>query len=109
LRGSGSRLEPEPGPSRRWRRGQEQIHALGGEIDEIVAAAQYRRSVKTCLESLPDPQREVVHLAFFEDLSYTEIAGLLDRPPGTVKTRMYHAKLNLKKCLQKKGIEGEYC
>jgi len=77
--------------------------------ERLAAAAQYRRNVKKCLESLPEPQRQVVHLAFFEELSYTEIAGLLDRPPGTVKTRMYHAKLNLKKCLQKKGIEGEYC
>lgn len=76
--------------------------------ERLVAAAQYRRTVKKCLESLPDPQREVVHLAFFEGLTYTEIAGILDRPPGTVKTRMYHAKLNLKQCLRRKGIEGQY-
>lgn len=76
--------------------------------ERLAAKAQYCRTVKKCLESLPDPQREVVHLAFFEDLTYTEIAGILDRPPGTVKTRMYHAKLNLKQCLRRKGIEGEY-
>lgn len=72
----------------------------------LTAEAQDHRAVRECLEALPGAQRQVVHLAFFEDLSYSEIAAILDCPPGTVKTRMYHARLNLKQCLQRKGVEG---
>jgi RNA polymerase sigma-70 factor (ECF subfamily) len=42
----------------------------------------------------------VVHLAFFEDLPYGEIADIVGCPEGTVKTRMFHAKKALMKCLQ---------
>lgn len=75
--------------------------------ERIVADAQHRRSVSTCLKSLPDAQRQVVHLAFFEDLPYGEIAQILDCPAGTVKTRMYHAKIALKQCLECKGVDGD--
>ena len=40
-----------------------------------------------------------MHLAFFEDLAYGEIAQILDCPEGTVKTRMFHAKEGLRRCL----------
>lgn len=73
-----------------------------------VADGEHRHVINKIVASLPRPQRQVVHLAFFEDLSYTEIAGVLGCPPGTVKTRMYHAKLHLKKRLRRLGIkEGD--
>jgi len=34
----------------------------------------------------------MIHLAFYEDLSYREIAEIEDCPIGTVKTRILHAK-----------------
>jgi len=40
-----------------------------------------------------------VHLAFFEDLGYEEIAGIAECPTGTVKSRMFHARESLKRCL----------
>lgn len=74
--------------------------------ERIVAAAQHSHSVMTCLKALTDRHRQVVHLAFFEDLSYGEIAEIVDCPAGTVKTRMYHAKLSLKRCLERMGLNG---
>ncbi|MCR4333003.1 MAG: sigma-70 family RNA polymerase sigma factor [Sulfuricaulis sp.] len=67
------------------------LDALAGAED----AAQLRR----CLEGLSDAHRLIVHLAFFEDLPYEEIAKVADCPIGTVKTRMFHAKRRLKRCL----------
>lgn len=67
------------------------IEALAGTQD----AAQLRR----CLEGLSDAHRLIVHLAFFEDLAYEEIAQIADCPVGTVKTRMFHARRLLKRCL----------
>lgn len=67
--------------------------------DEVLAAAENAEHVRRCLETLSAAHREVVVLAFFEDLSYVEIAAIVDCPEGTVKTRMYHAKQLLKRCL----------
>jgi RNA polymerase sigma-70 factor (ECF subfamily) len=62
------------------------------------------RRLETCMGELSDAQRQVVHLAFFEDLGYGEIAEIADCPTGTVKTRMFHAKRALKECLERLAV-----
>ena len=52
--------------------------------------------VKRALEQLSGDHREVLQLAFFEELGYDEIASLLGIPENTVKTRVYYAKRQLK-------------
>lgn len=96
---------------RRGRRPHEELdERLADDSSEagerVVVAAQNSRSVKTCLKGLSDQHRQVVHLAFFEDLSYGEIAQIIGRPAGTVKTRMYHARISLKRCLERMGLNG---
>ena len=66
-----------------------------------LVAAENAEFIQLCMERLSEPHREVVHLAFFEDLPYAEIAGIVDCPEGTVKTRMFHAKKALQRCLQR--------
>lgn len=51
--------------------------------------------LKKALELFPPAHREVLHLAFYEELSYEEIAQLLKLPLGTVKTRVFYAKKKL--------------
>ncbi len=62
--------------------------------------------VKAALETLSDPQRQVLELAYFEGLSQSEIAERLQTPLGTIKTRGRQALLKLKGLLfeQVKGI-----
>jgi RNA polymerase sigma-70 factor, ECF subfamily len=50
--------------------------------------------LRVLLTRLPDAQREVITLAFYGELSHSEIAQALQLPPGTVKGRM---RLGLKK------------
>lgn len=66
---------------------------------DLLTAAQNADSVRRCMEKLSDSHRLMVHLAFFEDLAYPEIARIVDCPVGTVKTRVFHAKRLLKDCL----------
>jgi RNA polymerase sigma-70 factor, ECF subfamily len=47
-----------------------------------------QETVKRLLESLTPACREVLHLRFFEDQSYEEIAELCHLPLGTVKSRL---------------------
>lgn len=44
-------------------------------------------NVRRALRELPEPQRQVLELAYFEGLSSTEVAERLDIPVGTVKSR----------------------
>ncbi len=57
--------------------------------------------LKTALENLTTHEKRVVELAYFEGYSQTEIAGLLGRPLGTVKSWMRSALNRLRF-----GIEG---
>jgi RNA polymerase sigma-70 factor (ECF subfamily) len=74
--------------------------------EDALAGAGDASAVRDCIERLPDAQREAVHLAFFEDLAYGEIARIMDCPEGTVKTRVYHAKRSLKDCLAAAEVAG---
>ena len=46
------------------------------------------RQVRTALEGLPPDQRQVIELAYFGGFTHTQIAEMLELPPGTVKGRM---------------------
>ena len=59
--------------------------------DRTDAEAERRdeaRRVRTALDELPPDQRRVIELAYFGGFTHTEIAKMLDLPPGTVKGRM---------------------
>ncbi|MCP5058586.1 MAG: sigma-70 family RNA polymerase sigma factor [bacterium] len=73
--------------------------------EDVMAGAGDALSVRACIDELPVAQREAIHMAFFQELSYTEIAQVMECPEGTVKTRVYHAKRALKLCLGR-GAEG---
>lgn len=68
-------------------------------LDALVAGdeAQSRaREVQAALAVLPESQRQVVLLAYFEAHSQQDIAALLDVPLGTVKSRLRLAMARLR-------------
>ena len=66
-----------------------------------LESADDSANIKHCMEGLSDSQKEIIHLAFFEDMAYPEVAEVVDCPEGTVKTRVFHAKKKLKQCLER--------
>jgi RNA polymerase sigma-70 factor (ECF subfamily) len=56
--------------------------------------------VKRALAELPEEQRRVLLLAYFEGLTQAEIAALLATPLGTVKTRMRAGMKKLRELLK---------
>jgi len=56
-------------------------------VVEAVAAPAERDAIRTALRSLPDDQREVLQLMYFDGLSQSQIAQKTGAPLGTVKSR----------------------
>lgn len=56
--------------------------------DDIVIGRQQDAAVTEALQVLPDDQRQVIVMAFMDDMTQAEIADKLDVPLGTVKSRM---------------------
>lgn len=55
--------------------------------DQVVARSE-NDALRASLDNLPPAQAEVIALAFFGELSHSEVAAQLDLPSGTVKGRM---------------------
>lgn len=54
------------------------------------------RSLYFAVQSLPDEQRQVIELAYYQGMSQSEIADVLNWPLGTVKTRVRTAMQSLR-------------
>jgi RNA polymerase sigma-70 factor, ECF subfamily len=100
--------------SKRYReRGKETGLAIGDDRPEIfnliaeynlpdqdLHAADAQREIRTALEELSTVHRSVIDLAYFGELTHTEIASELQMPIGTVKTKLRQAVLILGKALR---------
>jgi RNA polymerase sigma-70 factor (ECF subfamily) len=58
-----------------------------------------REQVRAAIQQLPLAFREIILLREYEELSYQEIAALLDCPPGTVMSRLARARSKLRDLL----------
>jgi RNA polymerase sigma-70 factor (ECF subfamily) len=61
--------------------------------------------VKEAIDRLPELQRQTLILFAEEDLSYAEIAMVMDTNIGTVKSRLYHAKKTLRRLLRPQTLQ----
>ena len=69
--------------------------------DPVAAseAAEARAAINRALATMPEPEREVILLAYRDELSQSEIATRLGWPLGTVKTRTRRALARLREAL----------
>lgn len=65
----------------------------------VMEATGDASRLRICMAKLAEAQRTAIRLAFFDDLSYPEVAEVEGVPVGTIKTRIHHAKKLLMHCL----------
>ena len=69
---------------------------------------ELQRTVMEVLDELNEEKRACVLMMYFEELSVSEIAETLEIPEGTVKTRLFSARKDLKEKFSKRGITSAY-
>ncbi len=77
------------------------------EAEEALIRGEREAAVSRAIEGLEGSLREIIELRHFQELSYEEIAAVLECPKGTVMSRLYRARQALRvRLLRDPGFGG---
>ncbi|MEM8852581.1 MAG: sigma-70 family RNA polymerase sigma factor [Pseudomonadota bacterium] len=71
--------------------------------EAALEAVDNKAALFKCIAKLKEVQRSAIHLAYFRDIAYADIAEIENCSEGTVKSRIHHAKKLLLHCLSADG------
>ena len=74
---------------------------MQGNTEDNFVKAQVLQDVKTMMEMLPPPQREVVYMHYYQQLTFKEIAELTHSSVGTCLGRMRYALRAMRRMIRK--------
>lgn len=72
-------------------------------LEEIILKDERKRTVNEAIERLPDNMRDVIHLIYFEDMTYDEAAKVLKKSKKQIDNLLYRAKKELRIILGEDG------
>ena len=81
------------------------IEPAANDPQEAYHLAEQTRLLRNALEVLTPEERQVIETAFFSELTHYEVAATLNKPLGTVKTRIRSALGKLRQAFAK-GVKG---
>ena len=73
-------------------------------IEDEIITEQTAEELRTLIEMLPDEQRDVVKMRYYEGLSFKEIAEQSNVSINTALGRMRYALINLRKFMREKKL-----
>lgn len=79
----------------------------GETPEDFLIKEELKKYVRMFVDGLPERLRTVVMLREVEDMSYEEIADMLNIPLGTVRSRLFNARQIIKERLVKQGLTDE--
>jgi RNA polymerase sigma-70 factor (ECF subfamily) len=88
------------------RLGREPTSATAPRPDEVAERADRARLLRATLRDLPERQREVLHLVFYQDLTIREAADVLEVSLGTARVHYERGKKRLRELLSERGSVG---
>ena len=81
------------------------IKLCDGTVEDRIVRHQVLSDVRKLVKYLPDNQREVLELRYYQDLSFKEIADITGVSINTALGRMRYAILNLRRMAEEYHIE----
>ena len=72
--------------------------------ENILVNEQILKDVKLLMEELPEVQREVVYMRYYEEMSFKEIAKVTGVSINTSLGRMRYALINLRRLSREHGV-----
>lgn len=84
----------------------EQRGSAANRTDALLASREAGELIQQALNKLSPELRETVILRDLEEMEYREIAGILQVPEGTVKSRLNRGRAELARLLRKHKVAG---
>lgn len=82
--------------------GSERLHDIANP-ENIMEGEDAKRLIKKALDSLSDDLRQAICLREIEEMSYEDIAVVMNCPVGTVRSRIFRAREIIDKYLSEKA------
>ena len=79
-------------------------NVMDGNRENELSNAQVLKDVKRLMDALPEAQRDVVYMRFYQELSFKEIAKLTNVSINTSLGRMRYALINLRRLTRQYNI-----
>jgi len=76
----------------------------GHNIHEIIDEKERSKILKKAIETLPDQQRAVFVMRYYDNMSYDEISKILNKSVGGMKANYFHALKKIGTCIKKDKI-----
>jgi RNA polymerase sigma-70 factor (ECF subfamily) len=74
-------------------------------VEGDVLVSTVRKQVRKAVADLPAPHREAIFLAYYQGLTYREVATALSIPEGTAKWRLRNALHRIGEQLTAEGFQ----
>ena len=81
------------------------IKLCDGTIEDSIVRRQVLSDVKKLVKALPDNQREVLEMRYYQDLGFKEIAEITGVSINTALGRMRYALINMRRLAKENHIQ----
>ena len=85
---------------------QLQIESPQPNPEQMRERSEWRTEIEAVVKCLPTVYRELILLRHTQDLSYDEIAEVMNLPLGTVKNRLFRAREMMRELFVERGFTG---
>jgi RNA polymerase sigma factor (sigma-70 family) len=81
-----------------------QAETAGPQIEVVLEQSETQRRFQEALAQLPARQRETLHLVFYQDLSLSEAAEVMNISLGSTRRHYERGKKRLREALDREGV-----